>query len=57
MIHQLDDSDTREETAEILSDPAAIAALEEGLGELERGETVTRAELHAELAATPPTSD
>lgn len=46
-----------EETAEILSDPDAIAALEEGLGEIERGETVTLAELRKELAAARPTSD
>lgn len=39
------------ETAEILSDPAAMAALEEGLGEIQRGETVTLAELRKELAA------
>ncbi len=39
------------------SDPAAIAALEEGLGEIERGETVTLAELRVELAAARPTSD
>jgi mRNA-degrading endonuclease RelE of RelBE toxin-antitoxin system len=30
-----------EETAEILSDPDALSALEAGLAELERGETVT----------------
>src|SRR3979490_1520177 len=34
----IDEYEALEETAEILSDPAAIAALEEGLGELERGE-------------------
>jgi predicted transcriptional regulator len=39
------------ETAEILSDPAAMAALEQGLGEIERGETVTMEELRKELAA------
>lgn len=39
-----------EETAEILSDPAAIAALEEGLAELERGEQIESSELRAELA-------
>ena len=38
-----------EETAELLSDPAALAAIEEGLGELERGETVPLEALRAEL--------
>jgi predicted transcriptional regulator len=45
-----------DETPEILSDPAAIAALKEGLGEIERGETVTLAELRKELAVIRPTS-
>jgi len=53
----IDEYEALEETAEILSDPAAIAALEEGLGEIERGETVTLAELREELAAARPTSD
>lgn len=53
----IDEYEALEETAEILSDPAAIAALEQGLGEIERGETVTLAELRQELAASRPTSD
>jgi antitoxin YefM len=53
----IDEYEALEETADILSDPAAIAALEEGLGEIERGETVTLAELREELAAARPTSD
>jgi prevent-host-death family protein len=53
----IDEYEALEETAEILSDPAAIAALDEGLGEIERGETVTLAELREELAAMRPTSD
>lgn len=53
----IDEYEALEETAEILSDPAAIAALEEGLGEIERGETVTLAELRKELAAARPTAD
>lgn len=53
----IDEYEALEETAEILSDPDAIAALEEGLGEIERGETVTLAELRKELAAARPTSD
>ncbi len=46
----IDEYDALEETAEVLSDPDALAALEAGLGELERGETVTLAELRRELA-------
>lgn len=53
----IDEYEALEETAEILSDPGAIAALEQGLGEIERGETVTLAELRQELAAARPTSD
>lgn len=39
-----------EETAEILSDANAVAAVKAGLEELARGETVTAEELRAELA-------
>lgn len=46
----VDEYDALEETAEILSDPEAIAALEEGLAELERGEQVDLSELRVELA-------
>lgn len=53
----IDEYEALEETAEILSDPGAIAALEEGLGEIERGETVTLADLRKELAAARPTVD
>jgi antitoxin YefM len=53
----IDEYEALEETAEILSDPAAIAALDEGLGEIERGETVTLAELREELAAMRTNSD
>lgn len=37
------------ETAQILSDPVALSALKRGLAEIERGETVTFAELRNEL--------
>ena len=47
----VDEYDALEETAEILSDPDAIAALETGLAELRRGETVTLDDVRAELAA------
>jgi predicted transcriptional regulator len=40
----------RQESAEVLSDPDALSALEEGLAEIERGETITLAELRSELA-------
>ncbi len=46
----IDEYEALEETAEILSDPDAIIALEAGLGEIAREETVTLAELRSELA-------
>ena len=45
----IDEYDALEETAEVLSDPDALAALEAGLGELERGETITLDDLRREL--------
>ena len=45
-----DEYEALEETAEILSDPATLAALEAGLSELEKDETVTLEALRAELA-------
>ena len=45
----IDQYEALEETAEILSDPGALAAIEEGLAEAERGETITFAELRDEL--------
>src|SRR2546423_7504570 len=41
----IDEYEGLEETAEILADPEAVAAIEEGLAELSRGEAVTRAGL------------
>ncbi len=46
----IDEYDALEETAEVLSDPDALAALEAGLSELERGETITLDDLRRELA-------
>ena len=46
----VDEYEALEETAEVLSDPEALAALEAGLAEIARGETVTLAELREELA-------
>lgn len=46
----VDEYEALEETAEILSDPDALDALEVGLAELSRGETVTLEELRRELA-------
>jgi antitoxin YefM len=50
----IDEYEALEETAELLSDPDAIAAIEAGLAELSRGETVTLDELRADLAARRP---
>jgi antitoxin YefM len=46
----IDEYEALEETAEVLSDPDAVAALEAGLAEIARDETVTLAELRSELA-------
>ena len=46
----IDEYEALEETAEILSDPAAIAALEAGLAELSEDDTVTLEDLRRELA-------
>jgi prevent-host-death family protein len=45
-----DEYEALEETAEILSDPDALTAIEAGLVELSRDETVTLQELNRELA-------
>lgn len=45
----VDEYEALEETAEILSDRETLAAIEEGLREVERGETVTLDELRQEL--------
>jgi antitoxin YefM len=50
----IDEYEALEETAEILSDPDAIAAIETGLAELERDETVTLEDLRRELAERRP---
>jgi antitoxin YefM len=46
----IDEYEALEETAEILSEPASLEAIEAGLAEQERGDTVTLEELRAELA-------
>lgn len=46
----IDEYEALEETAEVLSDPNALAALEAGLAELEREQTVTLEDLRRELA-------
>lgn len=46
----IDEYEALEETAEILSDPDAIAAIEAGLAEVSRDETITLEELRSELA-------
>jgi prevent-host-death family protein len=45
----IDEYDALEETAEILSDSETLAAIEAGLAEFSRDETVTLADLRAEL--------
>lgn len=55
-IVPIDEYEALEETAEILSDSETLAAIESGLAELARGETVTLAELRGELARRRPTS-
>jgi prevent-host-death family protein len=46
----IDEYEALEETAEILSDSATLAAIEAGVAELAKGDTVTLADLRAELA-------
>ncbi|HEY7830825.1 MAG TPA: type II toxin-antitoxin system Phd/YefM family antitoxin [Solirubrobacteraceae bacterium] len=46
----IDEYEALEETAEILSDKNALAAIEAGLAELSREETLTFEELRQELA-------
>lgn len=45
----VDEYEALEETAEILSDPDTLEAIDEGLREAERGETVTLADLRRDL--------
>lgn len=49
-IVPVDEYEALEETAELLSDPDALAAMEAGLAELQRGEVVELSELRRELA-------
>jgi antitoxin YefM len=46
----IDEYEALEETAEILSDSDTLAAIEAGLSELARGETVTLEDLRQDLA-------
>jgi prevent-host-death family protein len=55
-IVPIDEYEALEETAEILSDSRTLEAIEAGLAELSRGETITLAELRAELAERRPAS-
>jgi prevent-host-death family protein len=50
----VDEYEALEETAEILSDPATLDAIEIGLAELASGETVNLEDLRAELAQRRP---
>lgn len=49
-----DEYEALEETAEILSDPDALAALEAGLAELSRNEEVTLEDLRTEIDQLRP---
>lgn len=46
----IDEYEALEETAEILSDSATLTAIETGLAELARNDTIALSELRAELA-------
>jgi antitoxin YefM len=46
----IDEYEALEETAEILSDSATLTAIEAGLGELARGDSVTLDDLRQEVA-------
>lgn len=50
----IDEYEALEETAEILSDPGTLDAIEAGLDEVERDETVTLEDLRGELAERKP---
>ena len=50
----VDEYEALEESAEILSDADALAAIETGLAEIQRGETVTLEDLRRELAERRP---
>jgi prevent-host-death family protein len=52
----IDEYEALEETAEVLSDPDALAALEAGLAEIERGETIALSQLRSELAVRRQTT-
>ena len=46
----IDEYQALEESAEILSDPDALTAIEQSLADFKRGDEVSHEELHAELA-------
>jgi prevent-host-death family protein len=50
----IDEYEALEETAEVLSDPDALAAIEAGLAEINRGEVVELDDLSRELAERRP---
>jgi prevent-host-death family protein len=50
----IDEYEALEETAEILSDPETVEAIEAGLAELAADETVTLEDLRKELASSRP---
>jgi len=50
----IDEYEALEETAEILSDPETMAAIEEGLADFARGDFITLAEFEAEMDTRQP---
>ena len=50
----VDEYESLEETAEILSDPETMAVIEEGLADFARGDYITLAEFQAEHTAPQP---
>ncbi|MBT3245466.1 MAG: type II toxin-antitoxin system Phd/YefM family antitoxin [Actinobacteria bacterium] len=50
----IDEYEALEETAEILSDPDTMAAIEESLADFARGDFITLAEFEAEMDARQP---
>jgi prevent-host-death family protein len=55
-IIPVDEYEALEETADILSDPDALDAIEEGLADIARGDTVSLDDLRAELEKLRSTS-
>jgi len=55
-LDPIDEYQALKESAEVLADPHAISALEAGLREIDRGETLSLTELREELAEVRPST-